>query len=59
MGSERTVAKKQIANPEMLIPATENVNCGETEMVKDWGKIIKITYQNIFELRLVRMLYII
>ena len=24
--SEGTVAKKQIANPEMLIPATENLN---------------------------------
>ena len=30
--SEGTVAKKQIPNPEMLIPATENLNKAETEM---------------------------
>ena len=34
-GSEGPVAKKQIANPEMIIPATENVNRAEIELVID------------------------
>ena len=33
--SEGAVAKKQVANPEMIIPATENVNRAEIEMAID------------------------
>ena len=33
-GSEELVAKKQIANPEMIIPATENIDRSEIEMVE-------------------------
>ena len=32
-GSEEPVAKKQIANLEMIIPATENIDRPEIEMV--------------------------
>ena len=49
-GSEGPVAKKQIANPEMIIPATENVNRAKIEMVIDEvGKSTarKIHYKNI------------
>ena len=38
--------KRQIANPEMITSATENVNKAETKMV------ITATYQNIFQSRL-------
>ena len=33
--AEGPVAKKQITNPEIIIPATKKVNRTETEMVKD------------------------
>ena len=33
--AEGPVAKKQITNPEIIIPATKKVNKTETEMVKD------------------------
>ena len=50
---------------EMIIRATENVNRAETEMIMDeveshlLGKMITTTYQDIFELRLGGMLFII
>ena len=45
-GLNDQLQKRQIANPEQITYATENVNKAETKMV------ITATYQNIFQSRL-------